>query len=91
MNAQEVGRLIVQSAKKHLPKSRVRADFSGGVAPSIHVRFALWDKSANGIVQNDPAWHQFVVFGFDKEGINAFDSKHEASFHQRSKLRWEHF
>jgi len=67
-DAQELAKAIEESGKKYFPDSFVQFKFSNNILPSIVGRFTLRKEYPNNIIQNDPAFHVFHIYGFDNEG-----------------------
>ena len=67
----DLAKEIEKSAKKNFPNSYYMGQFSVGIAPSVHIVFFLASdksKTANKIAENDPAFHRFLIFGYNKDG-----------------------
>lgn len=62
---------IESTIKGIFPNSYIESYYSSHLHPSITIRFTLGkgkEEWANGIIQNDPAFHVLMVDGMDKEG-----------------------
>jgi len=75
MNNQTIIDQITAAFKKELGNAFFRASYRTNLCESISLSFGIQEQSkhANNIIQNDPAWHSVIIFGFDKEGNSTAD------------------
>lgn len=59
---------IEGSCKKYFPDSYCKFEFRNNLGPHVVGRFTLRKEYTNKIIQNDPAFHVFMIHGFDNEG-----------------------
>ena len=70
MNANEICEAIEQDCKKYFPNSYVKFRFSDKFLPSIQGRFTLFTEYTSNIIQNDPCFFNFFIYGFGPNGEN---------------------
>ena len=66
--AAEFSKKLEEVVTKHFPDSYVKFKFVNNLGPVIQGRFTLFKEYTNKIVQNDPAFYNFFIYGVDKEG-----------------------
>lgn len=68
----ELAEALKTVIKKHFPKSFIQSNFSTNISAAVMIKFAFGLNQSdwpNGIIQNDPLFHQFTIRGgFNNEG-----------------------
>jgi len=75
MNNSTIIDQLTAAYKKEFGNAYFIAKYRTNLCNSIGMSFGIQEKGKheNNIIQNDPAWHSVIIFGFDDEGNTTDD------------------